>query len=742
MFKRQNVLVMLCLLLVVAVLGTTFVSAAETTSHWSQEYITWAYGKGLTYSESNAGYRPEDSVTNAEFYKMVNRLAGYTEKAPISYRDVYYNNWYYDDVAIAVKAGYLRDSKEALNPNAFITRDEAARIIAYVYGLSPQFSSVNMFSDAGLISNKGEVGALVAKAVINGYPDGTFKPQNSIKRGEVAKILYYSYSILGNSKTYSEKPVYPYYKSCKYYGATAAEYEALRVAIVKGKAKLAEGPYIGTASQIAELNSAVENGESIYNNAKYYDGYYYPYGYGYNYGYEYGRFASREGIKDALVASGFSSELANAIAYNSEFVSADGSGYYLNANFYSSYGYNGYPYYERAYYGSFDAFYNDYKAYFGYDRDLAYKAWTNGYYGYGCYEGYWYGYGSEAVRAATKRIYDAIDALTPVTPPVTPVEKVKVTFNANGGTGSMAEQDVEKGKEFTLPACAFTAPANQEFKAWLVGSAEKQPNDKITVNEAITVKAVWKDKAVVEEKVTVTLVADNGTGKTETEQVVKGSTYTLPKADKFTAPTGKEFKAWKVGEEEKAAGTSITVSADITITAVWTAKAVAYDSFTITFNANGGTGTMADVKLPLETIYTLPTCDFTAPTGKEFKAWDVAGVEKAVGDEIKPEADITVKAVWKDKAEAKEYTVNLTAVFRKDRTSGEVKETSPLPVVKGKAGDKVTINAPDYENYVFKSTTMPTAAEPEGYTVKDTTITFTMPEDNISIDLIYIPSVV
>lgn len=738
MFKRQNVLVMLCLLLVVAVLGTTFVSAAETTSHWSQEYITWAYGKGLTYSESNAGYRPEDSVTNAEFYKMVNRLAGYTEKAPISYRDVYYNNWYYDDVAIAVKAGYLRDSKEALNPNAFITRDEAARIIAYVYGLSPQFSSVNMFSDAGLISNKGEVGALVAKAVINGYPDGTFKPQNSIKRGEVAKILYYSYSILGNSKTYSEKPVYPYYKSCKYYGATAAEYEALRVAIVKGKAKLAEGPNIGTAAQIAELRSAVENGESIYNNAKYYDGYYYPYGYGYNYGYEYGRFASREGIRDALVASGFSNELANAIAYNSEFVSADGSGYYLNANFYSSYGYNGYPYYERAYYGSFDAFYNDYKAYFGYDRDLAYKAWTNGYYGYGCYEGYWYGYGSDAVRAATKRIYDAIDALTPVTPPVTPVEKVKVNFNANGGTGEMAAKEVEKGKEFTLPDCGFTAPANQEFKAWLVGTDEKQPNDKITVNEAITVKAVWQNKPVVEEKVTVTLVPDNGTEATETEQVVKDSTYTLPKADKFKAPTGKEFKAWKVGEEEKAAGTSITVSADTTITAVWEAKAVAYDSFTITFDANGGSGTMADVKLPLDTSYTLPACAFKAPKeNQEFKAWEVDGVEKAVGDEITPEADITVKALWKDKAQ--EYEVTVTAVlYRRDPMHGlgEPVETHTFPVVKHKAGDTVTIDLPIYDGYAHESN-MWSPGMPTNITGTGTKITFTMPANNISLEMTY-----
>ena len=722
MFKRQNVFVMLCLLLVVVVMGTTFVFAAEATSHWSQEYVTWAYGKGLTYSESNTGFRPEDSVTNAEFYKMVNRLAGYTEKAPISYRDVYYGNWYYDDVAIAVKAGYLRDSKEALNPNAFITRDEAARIIAYVYGLSPEYSAVNRFSDGGLISNKGEVGALVAKAILNGYPDGTFKPQNSIKRGEVAKILYFSNSIMGSPKTYVEKSVAPYYyKSCKYYGATAAEYEALRVAIVKGKAKLAEGPNIGTAAQIAELNAAVENGESIYNNAKYYDGYYYPYGYGYNYGYEYGRFASREGIKDALVASGFSNELANAIAYNSEFVSTDGSGYYLNANFYSSYGYNGYPYYERAYYGSFDAFYNDYKAYFGYDRDLAYKAWTNGYYGYGCYEGYWYGYGSDAVRSATKRIYDAIDALTPVTPPVKPAEKVKVTFDANGGSGEMAAKEVEKDSSYALPNCKFTAP-----------------DDKITVKEAITVKAVWQKKAVEEDKVTVTLVADNGTGTTETEKVVKGSKYTLPNADKFTPPDGKQFKVWLVGTAEKQPNETITVDADTTITAVWKDIFVSTDKFTITFDPNGGTGTMEAVKVPIYTNYKLPDCDFTAPEGKEFDHWDVDGDSKNPDDTITVSANTKVIAVWKKSAEAKEYEVKVTAVLLKAGQRdplGEVEKRETVAVGKKKAGDTVTIDVPTYDNYALKTTNW-SPMEPE-HNNNPTKLIFTMPAGNISIELIY-----
>ena len=570
MFKRQNLLAMLCLLLVVVVMGTTFVSAAEATSHWSQEYVTWAYGKGLTYSESNTGFRPEDSVTNAEFYKMVNRLAGYTEKASISYRDVNYNNWYYDDVAIAVKAGYLRDSKEALNPNAFITRDEAARIIAYVYGLSPEYSAVNRFSDAGLISNKGEVGALVSKAILNGYPNGTFQPQSSIKRGEVAKILYFSNAVMGSPKTYSEKPAYPYYnKSCKYYGATSAELSDLLDAINAGKQKLGIAN-VGTAAQIAELKAAVADGQTIYNNAKSYNGYYYPNGY--YYGYDYGRFATRDAVKNALVAAGFTNERATLIAYNDEFVSYDGSGYYLNSNFYSSYGYNGYngyPYYGKAYYGSFDSFYNDNKAYFNYDRDLAYKAWTNSYNGYKCYDGYWYNYGSDAVRAATRRIYKAIDALTPVIPPVTPADKVKVTFDNNGGTGSMAEQEVEKGKEYTLPPCTFTAPANQKFKAWLVGSEEKQPGASIKVDANTTVKAVWEAKVV--EKVTVTYDAGEGTGSMPSDEVVKNSEITLPDSN-FTEPAGKEFDHWEVNGESKNPRDTITVSEDTTVKAVWKDK--------------------------------------------------------------------------------------------------------------------------------------------------------------------------
>ena len=68
-------------------------------------------------------------------------------------------------------------------------------------------------------------------------------------------------------------------------------------------------------------------------------------------------------------------------------------------------------------------------------------------------------------------------------------------------------------------------------------------------------------------------------------------------------------------------------------------------TYTVSFNANGGTGTMADVT-DISGEYTLPANGFTAPAGKQFKAWSVGGVEKAAGDKITVTANTTVTAVW------------------------------------------------------------------------------------------------
>ena len=140
----------------------------------------------------------------------------------------------------------------------------------------------------------------------------------------------------------------------------------------------------------------------------------------------------------------------------------------------------------------------------------------------------------------------------------------------------------------------------------------------------------------------VTFDANGGTGTMIFAKGTSGSyEYTLP-ANGFTAPSGKHFKCWSVGGAEKAAGDKITVTNDTTVTAVWETT-----TYTVSFDANGGTGTMADVT-GISGEYTLPANGFTAPEGKQFKCWKVSDTEKAVGDNITVTADTTVKAVWED----------------------------------------------------------------------------------------------
>jgi len=75
----------------------------------------------------------------------------------------------------------------------------------------------------------------------------------------------------------------------------------------------------------------------------------------------------------------------------------------------------------------------------------------------------------------------------------TPLADRTITFNAGGGSGSMGSVTVKAGTNYTLPACGFTAPVDQQFKAWEIGGTEYPVNAPVTVTADITVKALWED---------------------------------------------------------------------------------------------------------------------------------------------------------------------------------------------------------------------------------------------------------
>ncbi len=76
---------------------------------------------------------------------------------------------------------------------------------------------------------------------------------------------------------------------------------------------------------------------------------------------------------------------------------------------------------------------------------------------------------------------------------VTIPEPYNLSFDANGGTGTIDDATTDILGRYTLPECAFTAPEGKQFKAWAVNEEEYAAGDVITVSENTTVTAVWED---------------------------------------------------------------------------------------------------------------------------------------------------------------------------------------------------------------------------------------------------------
>ena len=85
--------------------------------------------------------------------------------------------------------------------------------------------------------------------------------------------------------------------------------------------------------------------------------------------------------------------------------------------------------------------------------------------------------------------------------------------------------------------------------------------------------------------------------------------------------------------------------------------AVPVTTYTVRFNANGGTGTMADVTGVPAGAYTLPANGFTAPEGKQFKGWST-GASGAVieGTTYNVTGDVTLYAIWENKPHTHTYS--------------------------------------------------------------------------------------
>ena len=205
-----------------------------------------------------------------------------------------------------------------------------------------------------------------------------------------------------------------------------------------------------------------------------------------------------------------------------------------------------------------------------------------------------------------------------------PLADFTITFNGNGGSGSMEPVTVKAGTNYILPACGFTAPADQEFKAWEIGGAEYKVGDSYTVDRDTEIKALWENSVITPTTYTVTVGNDgNGTGTASPSTAAAGTTITLT----ATPKTGYHFKEWEV------ISGGVTIKDDkflmpndnVEVKAIFEKDAPAPTEYTITYDLAGGTAEGNP------DTYTIETRTFTLknPTksGYTFTGWSGTGLD-------------------------------------------------------------------------------------------------------------------
>ena len=178
------------------------VSAAATgysdvsSTCWALQYINTVTERKLM-TGANGKFRPNDKITAAEVCTTIARQRGLSGSGALP-ADVRAGEWYSEAVS-AVYANGLLEGLNDFRPTAAMTREDAMQLFANLLqadgtaAMSDAETAQTLASvkDADSISadRRNAVALCMQKGLVQGFSDGTIKPQGTFTRAEFAKLL-------------------------------------------------------------------------------------------------------------------------------------------------------------------------------------------------------------------------------------------------------------------------------------------------------------------------------------------------------------------------------------------------------------------------------------------------------------------------------------------------------------------------------------------------------------------------
>ncbi|OKP73737.1 pullulanase [Paenibacillus sp. P3E] len=166
--------------------------------HWAETAIKSLSAKQVISGVTAAEFKPETSVTRAEFTALLVRALGLRADGQAAFTDVKADAWYASYVSAAVRQGIVTGrSKDLFAPGAAISREEMAVMIirALEVKQGKKMEAVNgspAFADASSINSwaAAYVHAAAEQGLLQGRADNRFAPKASMTRAEAAQVVY------------------------------------------------------------------------------------------------------------------------------------------------------------------------------------------------------------------------------------------------------------------------------------------------------------------------------------------------------------------------------------------------------------------------------------------------------------------------------------------------------------------------------------------------------------------------
>lgn len=157
---------------------------------WSEDAIYYLNSKGVINGYGNGKFGPNNKITREQAALMLVRELYPNEKSSttLNFPDVKEDSIYYNAIAVAIDHDLFEGYPDGtFKPQDPITRAATAKILALAYDLKGSSANFKDIHQAAWAADY--INALASNRVTSGYPDGTFKPQNLLTRAEFATFI-------------------------------------------------------------------------------------------------------------------------------------------------------------------------------------------------------------------------------------------------------------------------------------------------------------------------------------------------------------------------------------------------------------------------------------------------------------------------------------------------------------------------------------------------------------------------